>query len=44
MFEIFDVALVDGPKAMKMVEKIENKNDPYRFVGLLATQAIKNGR
>jgi len=41
VFEIFDVALVDGPKAMKMVEKIENKNDPYRFVGLLATQAIK---
>ena len=28
VFEIFDVALVDGPKAVKMVEKIENKNDP----------------
>lgn len=38
---IFDVALKDGPRAIKMIEKIETNEDPFQFVGLLTTQAIK---
>ena len=41
VFDIFDVALFNGKKAVEMVEKIENEQDPYMFVGLLSTQAIK---
>lgn len=41
VFDIFDVALYDGQRAIKMVEKIQETNDPFMFVGLLASQAIK---
>lgn len=41
VFDIFDVALCDGQRAIKMVEKIQETNDPFMFVGLLASQAIK---
>ncbi len=41
VFDIFDVALRDGQRAIKMVEKIQETNDPFMFVGLLASQAIK---
>ena len=41
VFDIFDIALSNGEKAVKMVEKIENEQDPYMFLGLLSTQAIK---
>lgn len=41
VFDIYDVALRDGKKAVLMCEKIENTNDPYMFVGLLISQAIK---
>lgn len=41
VFDIFDIALRDGQRAVKMVEKIQETNDPFMFVGLLASQAIK---
>ena len=41
VFEIYDMALKDGPRAVKMLEEIENDNDPYMFVGLLVSQAVK---
>lgn len=40
VFDILDTAWVDGPKAVKMLEKIENTQDVYMFLGLMATQAI----
>lgn len=41
VFDIFDIALRDGQKAVKMIDKIQETNDPFMFVGLLASQAIK---
>lgn len=41
VFNILDMALRNGPQAVKMVEKIELEQDPYMFFGLLVTQAIK---
>ena len=41
VFEIFDTALVDGPRAVKMLEKVQGDEDPYMFFGLLVSQAIK---
>lgn len=41
VFDILDVAMRDGKKAVQMVEKIENEQDPYMFTGLLISQAIK---
>ena len=41
VFDIFEIGLRDGRRAVKMVEIIENEQDPFMFVGLLATQAIK---
>ena len=41
VFDIFDTALVDGPRAVKLLEEIEAEQDPYMFFGLLASQAIK---
>ena len=41
VFEIFDTALSDGPRAVKMLEKVQGDEDPYMFFGLLASQAIK---
>lgn len=41
LFEIFDVALVDGTKAVKMIESVEDEQDPYMFFGVLASAALK---
>lgn len=41
VFGIFDLALRNGPQAVKMLKKIELEQDPYLFFGLLASQAIK---
>ncbi len=40
-FNILDTALRDGPKAVAMLEKVEAEQDPYMFVGLMASQAVK---
>lgn len=41
VFDIYDIALRDGEKAVKELEKIESEQDPYMFFGLIASQAIK---
>ncbi len=41
VFDIFDVAMRDGEKAVKMLEEVQGEEDPYMFFGLLASQAIK---
>lgn len=41
VFDIYDTALRDGKKAVMMVEKIEETQDPYMFFGLLVSQALK---
>lgn len=41
VFGILDTALRNGPEAVKVIEKIEDKQDPYMFFGLLVTQALK---
>lgn len=41
VFDVFNVALDDGPRAVKMLEEIKSENDPYMFCGLMASQAIK---
>lgn len=42
VFDIFDTAFRgDGRKAVQMVEKIEVTNDPFSFMGLMTTMAIK---
>lgn len=42
VFGIFDTALRgDGEAAVRMVEKIELEQDPYMFLGLMVTQALK---
>ena len=41
VFEIYDLALRNGVAAVKMLEQIEDQNDPYMFVGLLVSQAVK---
>ena len=41
VFNIFDTAFRDGKRAVKMLEQIENEQDPYMFFGLLTTQALK---
>ena len=41
VFGIFDMAMRNGPQAVKMLEKIELQQDPYMFFGLMATQALK---
>lgn len=41
VFSVFETALVDGKKAVLMVEKIENTQDPYMFFGLMVSQALK---
>lgn len=41
VFDIYETALRDGPRAVKMCEEIETENDPYMFVGLMVAQAVK---
>ena len=42
VFDIFNVAKRDGARAVKMLEKIEDKQDPFMFFGLLVSQAVKD--
>lgn len=41
VFGVLDMAMRDGKKAVEMVEKIELDQDPYMFLGLLVSQALK---
>lgn len=41
VFNIYDMALRDGRRAVEELEKIESEQDPYMFFGLLASQALK---
>ena len=41
VFEILDVAMVNGKRGVEILEKIEKNQDPFMLVGLFATQAIK---
>lgn len=41
VFGIYDAALVNGARAIKLLEEIEDEQDPYMFFGLLVSQAIK---
>ena len=41
VFNIYDLALRNGEKAVKELEKIEAEQDPYMFFGLMVSQALK---
>ena len=41
VFDIYDTSLVDGKKAVRMLETVQDEEDPYMFFGLLTSQAIK---
>lgn len=41
VFDIYDTALRDGKKAVESLAQIKEKQDPYMFFGLMASQAIK---
>ena len=42
VFEIYRTAKRDGAKAVEMVKRIENEQDPMMFTGLLASQVLKD--
>ncbi|MBQ3326074.1 hypothetical protein IJG79_02940 [Candidatus Saccharibacteria bacterium] len=42
VFGIYNTALVDGARAVKMLNEIKDQEDPFMFVGLLSTQVIKS--
>lgn len=42
VFDIYKAAKKDGKKAVSMLEEIESDQDPYMFLGLLTSQAIKD--
>ena len=42
VFEIYKVAKKDGRKAVEMLEKIKNEQEPMMFLGLMVSQAIKD--
>lgn len=42
VFDVYKVAKRDGAKAVEMLRKIENNQDPIMFAGLMATQAIRD--
>ena len=42
VFDIYRTAKHDGPKAVKMLEKIQSSEDPIMFCGLLISQALKD--
>ena len=41
VFNIYDMALRDGTRAVAELAKIESEQDPYMFFGLMVSQAIK---
>ena len=42
VFDIYRTAKHDGEKAVKMLAKIQNEEDPIMFCGLLISQALKD--
>lgn len=42
VFDIYRVAKKDGKRAVEMLEKIKINEEPIRFAGLLASQALKD--
>lgn len=44
IFNIYNTAKKDGPKAVDMLSKIEQDEDPIKFCGLLISQALKDYR
>lgn len=38
IFGVVDTAFLDGKKAVSMLSKIEDENDPYMFIGLLTSK------
>ena len=42
VFDIYRVAKRDGKKAVEMLDKIKQEEDPIRFTGLLVSQALKD--
>lgn len=44
VFNIYDTALSNGVRAVKMLEKIETEQDPFMIVGAFAWKAIDNYR
>lgn len=42
VFDIYKTAKVDGKRAVSMLERIEEKQDPFMFFGLLVSQALKD--
>lgn len=41
-FNIYDTALRDGPRALKMLEQLEQTEDPYRLLGAWSWKALDN--
>lgn len=41
VFGIYDLALRDGSRAVRELEKIESEQDPYMFFGLMVSQALR---
>lgn len=42
VFDIYKTAKHDGLKSIKLLEKIKSEEDPMMFLGLLASQALKD--
>lgn len=42
IFNIYSTAKRDGKKALEMLSKVEQEQDPIMFLGLLSSQAIKD--
>lgn len=42
VFDIYGTAKRDGKRAVEMLRKIEQNEDPIRFTGLLVSQALKD--
>lgn len=41
IFDIYEMALKDGKKAVQTVEQIENTENPFGLMGLFTTQALR---
>lgn len=41
VFDIFSTALTNGPRSVELLDRLIDNQDPYRLLGLFATQAIK---
>ena len=44
VFEIYRTAKRDGKKAVEMLDKIKDEQDPMMFLGLMVSQALKDYR